>query len=163
MRRRLARLVHILLCLDDSPAHVALSFAVGVWIAFFPLFGIHTGLALVLAFALRLNRAAILLGAYVNNPWTLAPLYMSGTLVGCALFGVSPARLWNVEWAHTWNPLATLVALQPLLWPFVVGNLLLGTVVSVATYWLMRRVLERRRAKPASPQAGAPSAATPED
>jgi uncharacterized protein len=155
MSHRLRRFVHILLFLDDSPHRIALSFAIGVWIAFFPLLGIHTALALTIAISFRLSRAAILLGAYVNNPWTLAPLYMSGTLLGCLLLGVSSAELSAVQWPHASRLMESLVSLRPLLWPFVVGNLILGTVSAMAAYALTRRLLERRgvASQPPSPDA----------
>jgi uncharacterized protein (DUF2062 family) len=158
MRHRLRRFVHILFFLDDSPHRIALSFAIGVWIAFCPLIGIHTALALAIAITFRLSRSAILLGAYVNNPWTLAPLYMSGTLLGCALLGVSPAELWQVKWTHGPRLIETLAGLRPLLWPFVVGNVLLGSLSSVLAYGVTRRVLERRKAAPQPPPATAPTA-----
>ena len=80
----LRRTVGQLLQLDDSPHRIALAFGIGVWLAFFPILGIHTVLGLLIAFLFRLNRAAILVGIYISNPWTLAPLYMAGTVVGCA-------------------------------------------------------------------------------
>ncbi len=144
MRRRLARTLEILLHVQDSPHRLALSFAIGVWIAFNPLFGIHTAMALGLAFALRLSRAAMLLGAYVNNPWTLTPLYGAGTLLGCVLLGVPAGGLAQVRWSD--GGAALFAALEPLLWPFIVGNLLLGMVAALPSYFLLRKVLERRRA-----------------
>jgi uncharacterized protein (DUF2062 family) len=141
--RRIARTLEILLRVQDSPHRLALSFAIGVWIAFNPLFGIHTALALGLAFALRLSRVAMLLGAYVNNPWTLAPLYGAGTLFGCAVLGVSTEGLAAVRGAH--GRVAVFAALKPFLWPFVVGNLLLGLIVALPAYFVLRTVLERRR------------------
>ena len=56
----LRRTGQILLNVEDSPSRVAFAFALGVFIAFFPLVGIHTGLALLLAFVFRLSKAAIL-------------------------------------------------------------------------------------------------------
>ena len=85
--RWLRRTGQILLHVEDSPSRVALAFALGVFIAFFPLLGIHTGLAIVIAIAFRLNKAAILVGAWINNPWTLAPMYTAGTLLGCFILG----------------------------------------------------------------------------
>ena len=143
MRQRIARTVEILLHVQDSPHRLALSFAIGVWIAFNPLFGVHTAMALGLAFALRLSRAAMLLGAYVNNPWTLAPLYGAGTLLGCLLLGVPAHELAGVRWSD--GGAALLSALKPLLWPFVVGNLLLGVIAALPSYFLLRTLLERRR------------------
>lgn len=143
MRQRIARTVEILLHVQDSPHRLALSFAIGVWIAFNPLFGVHTAMALGLAFALRLSRAAMLLGAYVNNPWTVAPLYGAGTLLGCVLLGVPPGGLADVNWSD--GSLALWSALKPFLWPFVVGNLLLGVIAALPSYFLLRTLLERRR------------------
>jgi uncharacterized protein (DUF2062 family) len=145
MRRGLARTLELLLRVQDSPHRLALSFAIGVWIAFNPLLGVHTAMALGLAFALRLSRVAMLLGAYVNNPWTLAPLYGAGTLLGCALLGVPAAGLSDVRWSD--GSAALLAALKPFLWPFVVGNLLLGVLAALPSYFLLRKVLERRRAR----------------
>src|SRR5512134_2445178 len=97
--RWLRRTGQILLHVEDSPSRVAAAFALGVFIAFFPILGIHTGLALVIALWFRLNKVAILVGAWINNPWTLAPMYTAGTLVGCALLGVAPAGPAGVDWS----------------------------------------------------------------
>ena len=56
-------------------------------------------MALGIAFAFRLSRAAILLGAYVNNPWTLAPMYMAGTLAGLlAARRARPRACTAIDW-----------------------------------------------------------------
>jgi uncharacterized protein (DUF2062 family) len=91
---------------------------------------------------------AILLGAYINNPWTLAPLYLAGTLVGCALMGVSTEGLAAVDWSRQGVEFYQhlMVSLRPYLWPFVVGNTILGVAGGLAGYALLRRLLERRRA-----------------
>jgi len=144
---RLGRAGRLLLHVDDTPHRIALAFGLGVWIAFFPILGIHTGMALLIAFGFRLSRAAILLGAYINNPWTIAPLFTAGTLVGCALLGVSPKGLAAIEWSLTgWAFYESLLqTLRPYLWPFVLGNTLLGVAAGAACYGLLRRYLEHRR------------------
>ena len=146
MSGRLRRTLQILLHLEDNPRRVALAFGIGVWIAFFPLLGVHTLMALAIAIYFRLSRAAILLGAYVNNPWTLAPLYLAGTLVGCFMLGVSSEGISHIPWhlhgAEFYRNLAR--SLRPYVWPFVLGNLVLGTVSGVAAYLILRLVLERR-------------------
>ena len=150
IRQRLQLLLHV----DDSPHRIALAFGLGVWLAFFPIFGIHTGLALALAFGFRLSRVAILLGTWVNNPWTIAPMYTAGTLVGCLLLGVSPAGLQEINWRglhggslrETFQRVAE--ALWPFLWPYCLGNTLLGAILGVGSYFGLRAFLERRRARP---------------
>ena len=145
---RLRQLGQVLFHVEDTPHRTALAFGVGVFIAFSPLLGIHWLLALGTAFALRLNRVAVLLGTYVNNPWTLAPLYLAGTALGCALLGVSPEGLSTIEWhRHGWDFYAHLMEhLKPYVWPYVVGNTLLGGAAGGATYFVLRWAIERRRA-----------------
>ena len=65
---RLRQVAQVLLRLEDTPGRIALAFGLGIFIAFFPLLGIHTGLALLVAFSFRLSRVAILAGAWTNNP-----------------------------------------------------------------------------------------------
>ena len=141
--RRTARLLRQV---EDSPTRVAAAFALGVFIAFFPLLGIHTALALGLAIAFRLNKVAILAGAWTNNPWTLAPMYTAGTLLGCTLTGVSPGTLGAVDWKlHGRAFYQSLAAgFRPLILPYVLGNLLLGTVLALITFFALRHVLARR-------------------
>jgi len=155
----LTRTAQILLQVEDSPSRVAAAFGLGVFIAFFPLLGIHTGLALLLAILLRLNRVAILVGAWINNPWTLAPMYSAGTLVGCVLLGVTPTSPTAIDWSLKGRAFYSTLAetLQPLVWPFVVGNLVLGAVAGLVAFLLMRSVLIRRPKPPGDYTGGTSS------
>ena len=144
--RWLRRTGRILLHVEDKPSRVAAAFAIGVFIAFFPILGIHTGMALVIALALRLNKVAILAGAWTNNPWTLAPMYTAGTLLGCAVLGVSPASLGAVDWSLSGRAFYASLAegLRPLVLPFVLGNLLLGAAAAGLAFFGLRALLARR-------------------
>jgi uncharacterized protein (DUF2062 family) len=110
-------------------------------------------MALGIAVAFRLSKAAIIVGIYVNNPWTIAPMYMAGTVLGCYLLGVSTDDLAALRFdAHGWAFYRSLVdQLRPYLWPFVVGNTVLGILFGGLAYFVLRRVLERRaKAAPAT-------------
>ncbi len=148
MTGRLGRALSALFLLEDTPDRIALAFAIGVFIAFCPLLGIHTGLALGLAFLFRLSRAAMLLGAYLNNPWTIAPMYTAGTLLGSWLLGVSPDGISNMAWEAEGDAFYTSLwqGLQPYIWPYLVGNTVLGVLAAIPAYYLLRFVLLRRRA-----------------
>jgi uncharacterized protein (DUF2062 family) len=151
--RWFSKKAQILRHVDDSPARVAAAFGIGVFLAFFPLLGLHTGLALGIALLFRLNKVAILVGAWLNNPWTIAPMYSAGTLLGCALLRVplvSPAASvdWSLKGRAFYEALAT--TLEPLVWPFVVGNLALGTAAGLAGFLLLRSVLSSRPSLPAA-------------
>ncbi|HEY7509884.1 MAG TPA: DUF2062 domain-containing protein [Vicinamibacteria bacterium] len=147
MSGRLRRAFAVLFHVEDSPHRIALAFGLGVFIAFSPLLGLHTAMALGIAVLLRLSKAAIIIGIYVNNPWTIAPMYMAGTLLGCGMLGVSTDDLSSLRFdEHGWAFYRTLAhQLEPYLWPFVVGNTILGVVFGALGYVVLRRVLERRR------------------
>lgn len=154
--RFVARTARLLGQIEGSPSRVAAAFGIGVFIAFFPLLGIHTLLALGIALAFRLNKVAILVGAWTNNPWTLAPMYSAGTLLGCALLGVplvSPSASvdWSLKGRAFYEALAATLA--PLVWPFVIGNLVLGTAAGLVAFVLLRWLLSRWRLRAAPTRA----------
>jgi len=148
---RLRALFRAVMQLEDTPHRVALAFAIGIFIAFFPILGIHTGLALLIAFAFRLNKVAILTGAWVNNPWTLGPMFIAGTVVGCEILGVSAEGLYEVDWSRHGRSFyeALFETVRPLVLPFLLGNLLLGVLSGVLAYFVLRTVLIRRQVSPA--------------
>lgn len=147
--RRLGRLARLVLHVEGSPSRVAVAFSLGLFIAFFPVVGTHTALALGLAFVFRLNRVAVLSASLMNNPWTIGPMLTAGTLVGCALLGVSPTTLGTIDWGLTGHAFydSLIAGFRPLLWPFVVGNLVLGTAAGVVSYFVVRGVLESRQSE----------------
>lgn len=144
---RVRQLAQVLLHLEDTPHRTALAFGIGVYIAFFPLLGLHTLMALGISFAFRLNRVAMLLGCYVNNPWTLAPLYLAGTALGCLVLGVSAEGLASIDWERSGGAFYRDLyqSLKPYVWPYVVGNTVLGVAAGLAGYAALRWFLERRR------------------
>jgi uncharacterized protein (DUF2062 family) len=151
---KLGQRLQILLGIEDTPHRVALSFAIGVCLAWFPIYGSHTVLALLFAHLCRVSRAPALLGIWVNNPWTIVPMYMAGTLLGCAMMGISPEDLWAIDWhvaVHSFHGMFD--ALRPYLWPFLVGNTVLGVLAGVVSYFGLRAFLERRRRTAAAPMA----------
>src|SRR5919107_1947223 len=81
LRGWLEQLLHT----HDTPARTAFAYALGVFFGFSPFLGLHTILGLAFAFALNLNRVAVLLGVYSNLPWILVPYYSLVTWVGAAL------------------------------------------------------------------------------
>lgn len=135
-----------LVTLDDSPHRIALGFAVGVFLAFTPLLGLHTVLGLLIAFAFGLNRVAVLVGVFVNNPWTLFPIYGLATYVG-GLFvgfpsslplaalgfgGIFKSRFW-IEVAGTWE-----------FWkPLLLGSVILSCTAAALSYLLLLFVITR--------------------
>jgi len=141
-----SRYLDRLVSLDDSPQRIALGFAVGVFLAFTPLLGLHTVLGLLLAFAFGLNRVAVLVGLFINNPWTLFPIYGLATYVGGLFVGFPPGlqvpspdfgsifqtRFW-VEMAGEWT-----------FWkPLLLGSVILSCAAAALSYILTLFIVRR--------------------
>jgi hypothetical protein len=139
--------VRNLLNLDDPPERTALAFAVGVFIGFSPLLGLHTIIAAVVALVWRCNKVAIFTGIYVNNPWTLAPVVALSWAVGRFFIGAPEATLPAFSLsamlsAAFWQALA---AQWRQLLPFALGATILSTLFAAAAYPLMLYVLRAYR------------------
>jgi uncharacterized protein (DUF2062 family) len=92
IRRWLDQLLHT----HDTPQRTAAAFALGVFFGFSPFLGLHTILGLICAFALNLNRVAVLLGIYSNLPWILPAYYTLATTLGAALLRYDvPVGFWK--------------------------------------------------------------------
>ena len=155
IRSSLRRFGHVLLHTGDTPERTAAAYAAGVFIGFSPLLGIHTVLALLVAFVFRLNRLATLAGAYSNLPWLIAPYYVATTAVGAWLLGHDvPADLGaRIDalmavpgWRAQLEGLFTLI--QPFFWAYALGSSLGCTLLAGASYGPAVMFLRRRRRTP---------------
>jgi uncharacterized protein (TIGR03546 family) len=129
--------------LDDSPRQLATAFAVGVFIAFTPTIGLHTISVLLLVWLFRLNKLAVFSGAFISNPWTMVPMYGF-----CLWFGLWITGAESSMPAIAWKELTfrnAFSVLEPYLWPFVAGTLLVGAVAAVLSYCVMYRAVIRYR------------------
>ena len=138
-----------LLALDDTPERIALAFAFGVFLAFSPLLGLHTVLGLTIAFIFGLNRVAVLLGVWVNNPWTLVPIYAAAAYVGGILFGFpDPQALPHFEWGEFWHGRFWLHLIRhwKVLMPVVLGSTILSFVSAFLSYPVALYVVRKGKA-----------------
>ncbi len=148
-------LIKKLLHIDDTPERTALAFSVGVFLGFSPFLGFHTLGGLALAFVFRLNRVAVLLGAWMNTPWWIVPYYMMATWVGMKLVRCEIEWTTFLDLFHTgaqegfvrtgfWHQIASQWSL---LLSFGVGSLFLAFLLSLVTYPLSLRLIRFYRSK----------------
>jgi uncharacterized protein (DUF2062 family) len=78
LKARLLGVLH----LDDAPWKISLGLAIGVFISCTPFYGLHTLLAILVAFAFRLNKVATVNGAWLNLPWFAPFVYGLSLKVG---------------------------------------------------------------------------------
>ncbi|MEW6544025.1 MAG: DUF2062 domain-containing protein [Nitrospirota bacterium] len=142
IRSHLKQLLH----LDEPPRKTALAFAIGVFIAFSPTYGLHTLSAAFCAWAFRLNAIALFAGAFINNPWTAVPILAATFWTGFQLLGLPETAPFN--WSDL-SPASLYQQVAPYALPFFIGGLalsLLGALVSYpAAYLLITQYRARLR------------------
>ena len=137
IRERLVSIFRV----DDSPHRVALAFAIGVCLAFFPIMGLHTITALIIAWVGRLSVPVLIAGTFVNNPWTIAPIYGGSFWFGLFLTGSSPPSLKKIDWKEM-EITAIWDALKPVLWPFCIGAIVSGVLAGLVAYFIARPMIQ---------------------
>ena len=144
-----------LLLIEEPPHRTALAFAVGVFFSFSPFWGLHTGLGLLVAFLFGFNRIAVLVGVWVNTPWTMPPAASLGTALGLVLLGrevrfpsIPEVSIISREF---WTTAAT--EFEFLLVPFFLGNIVFSLAVAVVAYFILRWILvkNQKRRSPSEP------------
>jgi uncharacterized protein (DUF2062 family) len=129
--------------LHDSPNKLATSFAVGIFIAFSPTIGLHTVSCLLFAWMFRLRKLVVFTAAFLNNPWTMVPLYGF-----CLWFGIKITGGMIEAPDIAWKSLTFSSAyhiLRPYLWPFIAGTVVLGAVAAVLSYFFIYWAVVRYR------------------
>jgi len=146
VKERIRHILH----LDETPHDLAKAFAAGVFVAFSPFIGLHTVMVLLLAWAFRMNKAVALTGTFVNNPWTIAFIYIGPTwvFVNFMRYLGIPIRKLNYallaeEFRHTleqysiWEPrfwTTFLHEFRPYIRPFLLGTTIAGIAASLCAY-----------------------------
>ncbi len=149
VRRVVRKYARRLLALEDTPERIALAFTIGIFLAFSPLLGFHTFLGLTIAFVFGLNRAAVLIGVFVNNPWTLVPIYTLGSYMGGWLVGFpSTNGLPQFTWGQLVNARfwVELMGHWRLLKPMFLGSSILAVLVAGISYPLALLLISKGRA-----------------
>ncbi|MBB5352116.1 hypothetical protein HNR46_002357 [Haloferula luteola] len=133
----------------DTPHAIALGLATGLYIGFLPLIGLKTLLALGLAWLLRGNKIAAVIGVTLHDlSLPLAPIllrleYDLGHRLTSARFEV-PAHH-PAQMLFNWHAMLTTGG------PILLGSALLGIPFAVVTYGLTLRALRSRTAPPPPP------------
>lgn len=161
-------LVHRLRRLPDEPSRIGRGVAAGVFISFTPLFGVHLLGGLALAWLLRGNLIAAVLGTLVGNPVTIPIIAVTSVGLGRWMLGVpgsmSPGvimaaftaasgQLWHnfmsifdgrvAEWDRL------LAFFHGIYLPYLVGGLIPGLIVATMFHYLtvpLVRTYHRRKA-----------------
>ncbi len=121
-----------------TPHEISIGFAVGILVAFVPVFGTHTIIALSLSAIFRLNPIIVLLSTQVSNPITYPfQLFICAEVGNIILKGY----LLEITFSKDVN------LLSHYLWPIVIGSVILGIPASSVSYFLLKWILNKRQKK----------------
>jgi uncharacterized protein (DUF2062 family) len=129
---------------DHSPKKLALSFSVGLFIAFSPFPGVHTVIMIASKWLLGLNFPILFFATSINNPWTIIPCYVLDYSFGYWLvhsfLGYSPSWIVSLEKIFGSGNIC--------LWSFFIGGNVLGLVFGFLSYpfmvWFFRALSSKR-------------------
>lgn len=137
---------HRLMEIEDSPHAIALGVAIGMFFGFTPLWSVKTLLSIAVAWLFNSNKLAAALSVTLHDvllPFMPAIYLWEYKLGYYLLKGAMPARLRIAHISMTdylhWHVFVRVV------WPTLVGSLLLALPAAIISYLLLRSVLIRRR------------------
>jgi uncharacterized protein (DUF2062 family) len=136
-----------ILHLRESPHRTALAFAVGIFIAFSPTYGLHTVMVAFCTWAFGLNFIALFAGAFINNPWTLVPILGATFWTGALIVGDTDLPTFNWEdlsFAGIYHQV------MPYALPFFVGGTVLSILGALLAYPLAYYLITKYRRPHAS-------------
>ena len=145
---------------DDTPHAIALGAAIATLIAFLPLIGLQTVLAVGIAAMFRANKAVCIPIVWITNPFTLVPIYgacfglgrvvmssPAGNGETAIVSGLQQQQEFSLLAAEFWKDLLSrLGGLGLELW---IGCAIVGVIGAIASYfaarWSVSTYRERRR------------------
>lgn len=123
-----------------------MAFSLGVFLGFSPLIGIHTLVALGLAYMLRLSKIGMLVGVYTNSPWLFVPYYGFATWFGVKITGMPEGTTlphMSFREIFGWQFWHSLFHQSHLLVPAIVGSTILAVAFSLLAYPLALHALQK--------------------
>jgi uncharacterized protein (DUF2062 family) len=135
-------LIKQMVTLSVPPDKLALSSAIGVFVGISPYVGLQTYIGLALTTLFRVPFLPAVIGINITNPLTIPVIFAFTTKVGMLLLDV------ELEMDFSWKALTLerlLEAGKTLFLPFIVGTHLIGTVLSIFTYFAVYYIVKRYR------------------
>jgi uncharacterized protein (DUF2062 family) len=125
-----------LLHAETSVCTLTRSTCLGIFIAFSPFVGLHTFMAIGLAWLLSFNiSVTLMVSCLINNPWTMVPVY------GCDyMFGKWVCCFWDV---NIIMPQLFLGLSSHSIWIFFIGGNILSILLAIVMYFPIRWLFEK--------------------
>ena len=151
IRDRINDFYNRFLSLNGKPEEIARAMALGVFIGVTPTIPFHTVLVMFICLVFRQNITAAMLGAtIISNPLTIPFFYLAEYELGVLMLGLGA----NPFVLADYDVRSILEIGWHILYPLMVGGLLLACVFTVPSYFITRYavvVLRNRNVEPSEP------------
>ncbi len=159
--RGIRYIAHRVKRLPDSPHKIALGAALGIFVSFSPIFGIHMLMAVIAAYIVRANVLAAFILTFFGGPLTY-PFIAAGSLVlGRWILGQDRDNA-EFEAVHTafydaakglWHmikgwfgygdgtPASLYVFFTDIFWPYLIGGTILGLIAALILYFVLKPLI----------------------
>ena len=131
------------------PEDVAAGWALGMFVGCAIPFGMQLVVSIPLAAMMRVSKVGATLGTFITNPVTILFIYpMQTWAVNKLLFGssLSYEKLVETEWS--WRAVRSLG--PEVMASFFLGGMILGIILAPLTYFAVRRIVLKSRARRAA-------------
>lgn len=143
---RFLKLIYIkLFRIHDTPQKIALGVGMGVFLGIIPATGPIA--AVFMAFVLRVNRAAALLGSLLTNTWLSIVTFLLSIKIGASIMRINwqdVQRNWGQFLKDfrviTLFKLATLKIILPVIIGYLVIGFCLGLIAYLVTLFIIRQI-----------------------
>ncbi len=129
----------------ESPDRIARGFAIGVFVAFNPLLGIHTILCILLSLIFRASKTASILGSLICNPITIPIIYFSEYEIGKYCLKLIHYEVEVKTLADFQNlTLESLIEFgKSIAYPIVIGSIIFGVIFGIIAYIFSKNYFSR--------------------
>lgn len=147
LRERLRATWQRLMTIEDTPHNIAMGVFIGVMVAYQPIVGLQMIVGAIICKVIGANVIASLPMAWITNPVTIVPIFYGTYKLGEVFTG---GQLSYEELERRFATIADIDGifnafvegtrlLWDIMWPMVLGGLLVGVVNGLLFYYLVRR------------------------
>lgn len=144
-KRTYTYLKHRVMRLPDTQRNIALGLAIGAGISFSPIMGTHIAQGIIIAYILRANIIASVVGTIIGNPWTFPFIWWASLSLGAQIFSLFGLNASNaMPEVMTFSAFWDMLTNEPmvLVLPWMLGGYLLCVIVTLLTYPLYFNLLK---------------------
>lgn len=143
-------MIQRVLRLSAGPHAIAMGFAVGVFVSALPFIGVHIAMAVGLAWLMRANVIASVIGTISGNPVTFPFIWVATFKVGQLILDrdVDVLPLQSLSFMNVLR--VSVETTMSFIVPMTVGGIIIGLIMGLPTYYLslwVVRFYQHRRAR----------------